>query len=176
MRSLAKSQKGRSLIKKTLLEHQTYHRYKKYLCTVLLAALISFAPLSPCFAAEAPKLVQKDGRYALMVDGRPYLILGGQIHNSSAWPIELPQVWQSMAVLHANTVETPVYWEQLEAREGHFDFTNVDQIIEGARDRILTVRSGSIRLEHSGRRTVESTCAQLCSDRADEPRDCSTGV
>jgi hypothetical protein len=133
MRSLAKSQKRRSLIKKTLLEHQTYHRYKKYLCTVLLAALISFAPLSPCFAAEAPKLVQKDGRYALMVDGRPYLILGGQIHNSSAWPIELPQVWQSMAALHANTVEAPVYWEQMEAQEGHFDFTNVDQIIEGAR-------------------------------------------
>jgi hypothetical protein len=77
--------------------------------------------------------VQKDGRYALMVDGRPYLILGGQIHNSSGWPVELPQVWESMAALHANTIEAPVYWEQLEPQEGRFDFTNVDQIVEGAR-------------------------------------------
>jgi len=68
-----------------------------------------------------------------MFDGRPYLILGGQIHNSSAWPSELPQAWESMAALHANTVEAPVYWEQFEAQEGHFDFTNVDQIVEGAR-------------------------------------------
>jgi beta-galactosidase GanA len=38
-----------------------------------------------------------------------------------------------MAALHANTVEAPVYWEQLEPQQGHFDFTNVDQVVEGAR-------------------------------------------
>jgi hypothetical protein len=68
-----------------------------------------------------------------MVDGRPYLILGGQIHNSSAWPSELPQVWESMAALHANTMGSPVYWEQIEPQQGRFDFSNVDQIVEGAR-------------------------------------------
>jgi len=68
-----------------------------------------------------------------MVEGRPYLILGGQIHNSSGWPSELPQVWQSMAALHANTVEAPVYWEQFEPQRGRFDYTNVDHIVEGAR-------------------------------------------
>jgi hypothetical protein len=61
------------------------------------------------------------------------LILGGQIHNSSGWPSELPQVWDSMAALHANTVEAPVYWEQFETREGQFDYSNVDQLVEGAR-------------------------------------------
>jgi hypothetical protein len=81
---------------------------------------------------EAPKLVQKNGHYALMVDGQPYLVLGGQIHNSSAWPSELPQVWESMAALHANTVEAPVYWEQFEPQPGHFEFANVDQVVEGA--------------------------------------------
>lgn len=74
-----------------------------------------------------------------MVDGHPYLVLGGQIHNSSAWPSELSQVWESMAALHANTVEAPVYWEQLEPQEGHFDFTNVDQIVDGARAHNLHV-------------------------------------
>jgi hypothetical protein len=44
-----------------------------------------------------------------------------------------------MAALHANTVEAPVYWEQLEAQEGRFDFTNVDQIVAGARAHNLHV-------------------------------------
>jgi Domain of unknown function (DUF5597)/Glycosyl hydrolases family 35 len=102
-------------------------------------SVLAFAFVAASSGADAPKLVQKDGRYALIVDGRPYLILGGQIHNSSAWPSELPQVWESMAALHANTIEAPVYWEQLEATEGRFDFTNVDQIVEGARTHNLHV-------------------------------------
>ncbi len=87
----------------------------------------------------APELVKKDGRFALMVEGRPFLVLGGQIHNSSGWPSELPQVWESMAALHANTVEAPIYWEQLEAKEGQFDFANVDAIVQGAREHDLHV-------------------------------------
>ena len=112
-------------------------RFRSVFGFVALVLLASAA--LPSFGADAPKLVQKDGRYALMVDGRPYLILGGQIHNSSAWPSELPQVWESMAALHANTVEAPVYWEQFEPQESHFDFTNVDQIVEGARAHNLHV-------------------------------------
>ncbi len=103
------------------------------------AALIAFTALPMALAVEAPQLVKKDGRYALMVEGRPYLILGGQIHNSSAWPSELPQVWQSMAALHANTMEAPVYWEQMEPQEGQFNFTNVNQLVEGARAHNLHV-------------------------------------
>src|SRR6185437_3884480 len=98
-----------------------------------------FIALTPTWAAEAPHLEERDGRYALFVDGHPFLILGGQIHNSSAWPSELPQVWESMAALHANTLEAPVYWEQFEPREGQFDYTNVDQLVEGARAHNLRV-------------------------------------
>jgi len=108
----------------------------------LISLCVCFAVVFACLqvrAAEAPRLEQKDGRYALLVDGRPFLILGGQIHNSSSWPSELPQVWESMAALHANTVEAPVYWEQLEPREGQFDYTNVDQLVEGARAHNLHV-------------------------------------
>ncbi len=126
-------------MKKTLLKWKISHRYETYLRPVLLVFWALFALLSHSFAAEAPKLVQKDGRYALMVDGRPYVILGGQIHNSSAWPIELPQVWESMATLHANTIEAPVYWEQLEPQEGHFDFDKIDRVVEGAHSHNLRV-------------------------------------
>jgi len=101
--------------------------------TLLLALFAFLTSCPPARAAEAPQIEQKDGHFALMVDGSPFLILGGQIHNSSAWPSELPQVWQSMAALHANTIEAPVYWEQFEPQEGRFDYTNVDQLVDGAR-------------------------------------------
>jgi hypothetical protein len=102
-------------------------------------ALLALTVLPPALAVDAPQLVQKDGRFTLLVEGRPFLMLGGQIHNSSAWPSELPQVWESMAALHANTIEAPVYWEQFEAQPGHFDFTNVDAIVDGARAHNLHV-------------------------------------
>ncbi len=108
--------------------------YSKLFFLTVLIATSAFLQ-----AAEAPRVIQKDGRWALLVDGHPYFILGGQVHNSSAWPSELPQVWDSLAKLHANTVEAPVYWEQMEPREGQFDFGNVDAIVKGAREHNLHV-------------------------------------
>jgi len=84
-------------------------------------------------AAPIPKVVEKDGHWALMVDGAPYLMLGVQINNSSAWPGMLPQVWPAVDKLHANTVEAPVYWEQVEPTKGKFDFSVVDALLAGAR-------------------------------------------
>jgi Domain of unknown function (DUF5597)/Beta-galactosidase len=81
----------------------------------------------------APKLVSSNGRHALLVDGSPYLVLGAQIGNSSAWPSVLPKVWQAVEAMHVNTAEAPVYWEQIEPQPGTFDWTNVDALIEGAR-------------------------------------------
>jgi hypothetical protein len=118
--------------------------FLKLVCSCIVFGFSAVVPValtlpSTAFAVDAPRLAQKDGRYALVVEGHPYLILGGQIHNSSGWPSELPQVWQSMAALHANTVEAPVYWEQFESQPGHFDFTNIDQIVAGARAHELHV-------------------------------------
>ena len=84
-----------------------------------------------------PRLVQKDGRYALFVDGAPYLMLGAQVNNSSGWPAMLPKVWPAMEALHANTVEIPVYWEQLEPQPGAFDYTVVDTLLSQAREHRL---------------------------------------
>lgn len=109
------------------------------LSSFVLLALFTLTFVASLQAADPPRLVQKDGRFALLVDGQPYLVLGGQIHNSSAWPSELPQVWESMATLHANTVEAPVYWEQFEPQPGKFDFSNVDAIVDGARAHNLHV-------------------------------------
>ena len=105
----------------------------------LLLLCLVMAACSAASASEAPKFVSKDGRWALIVDGQPYLMLGGQVHNSSAWPSELPAVWKSLAALHANTVEAPVYWEQIEPQQGKFNWENVDLLVKGAREHNLHV-------------------------------------
>lgn len=109
------------------------------LSSFVILTVVALASVVPLKAAEKPRLIEKDGRYSLLVDGQPYLILGGQIHNSSGWPSELPEVWESMAALHANTVEAPVYWEQFEPQPGKFDYGNVDAIVDGARAHNLHV-------------------------------------
>ena len=98
---------------------------------------------SALFSAQAPvegasnpipQIIATNGRHALIVDGAPYLILGAQAHNSSAWPDTLPKVWAATDDLHANTLEIPVYWEQFEPEEGKFDPSIVDLMIKGARE------------------------------------------
>jgi hypothetical protein len=80
-----------------------------------------------------PRIVEKSGRHALYVDEAPYFVLGAQVNNSSGWPSMLPKVWPAVEYLKANTVEIPVYWEQLEPKEGQFDFSVVDTLLKEAR-------------------------------------------
>jgi len=108
----------------------------------VLVAMETFASVSPAVAQDKPAsparpipaIVEKDGRFALMVDGAPYLELGVQANNSSAWPAFLDKVWPAAETLHANTVELPIYWEQLEPTQGKFDFSVVDLILKQARE------------------------------------------
>ena len=102
----------------------------------LLAAVLCALALSPAQAAGArpiPHLVQKDGRHALIVDGQPYTMLGAQAHNSSNYPAALDKVWSAVKDAHANTLEIPVAWEQLEPTEGKYDFSYVDTLVAQAR-------------------------------------------
>lgn len=81
-------------------------------------------------AAQIPHL--KDGQ--LIVDGKPFLILGGELGNSSASEREwLGPHWARLKAMHLNTVLAPVSWELIESQEGRFDFTTVDWLIEDAR-------------------------------------------
>lgn len=84
-------------------------------------------------AAPTPQIVAHDGHFALMVDGAPYLMLGAQMNNSSAWPAMLPKVWPVIDKLHANTLEAPIAWEQIEVKEGQFDFSFLDTLLAQAR-------------------------------------------
>lgn len=85
-----------------------------------------------------PHLVKVGARYELMVDGKPFLILGGELMNSSSASAEnMRPVWPRIAAYHMNTVLTPLSWELIEPEEGTYDFKDVDGLISGARENHL---------------------------------------
>jgi len=102
--------------------------------SLLAVALACLVTAQAAVAAEAPRLVSRDGRHALLVDGKPFLILGAQAHNSSNYPGALQPVWAAANDLKANTVLMPVAWEQVEPVEGQFDFSFVDTLLKQARE------------------------------------------
>ncbi|MBS1874327.1 MAG: DUF5597 domain-containing protein [Acidobacteria bacterium] len=99
-----------------------------------VAAALLFAGCLAAQTAPVPRIVAKDGRHALMVDGAPFLMLGAQANNSSAWPAMMPKVWPAIHALNANTLEIPIYWEQFEPEPGRFDTSTVDLLLKQARE------------------------------------------
>lgn len=98
------------------------------LCAGLAASLVSAAPA---------RLDTTGARPALIVDGKPFTILGAQAHNSSNHPEALAPFWAAAKDAQANTAVVPVAWEQIEPTEGKFDFGFVDVLVKQARERQL---------------------------------------
>ncbi len=72
------------------------------------------------------------------VNGKPFFPLGGQSNNSSAYnKNELMSAIKGVIAIGGNTLEAPVYWEQIEPLEGRFDFTSVDELFEACKDNNL---------------------------------------
>jgi beta-galactosidase GanA len=97
-----------------------------------IALTVAFAS-GGALASPLPSIATQKGNHALMVDGKPYLLLGAQVNNSSAWPAMLGEVWPAIEQVHANTVLVPMAWEQVEPREGSFDFSFMDTLVNQAR-------------------------------------------
>jgi hypothetical protein len=93
------------------------------------------------FAAGAAPLMAQDSRFvagaagkpALRVDGKPFLLLGIQLNNSSGFPEQMRRLALAIRRSRANTVMAPVGWESVEPVEGRFDWSVVDGLIAEAR-------------------------------------------
>lgn len=84
--------------------------------------------------APTPHLETRAGLPRLMVDGKPFLFLGGEFHNSSSSSMEyLAPAWDRLERLHCNGAIASVSWELVEPEEGVFDFSLVDGLIDAAR-------------------------------------------
>ena len=87
-----------------------------------------------------PHLERRGKATQLLVDEKPFLILGGELHNSSSSSVAyMKPVWPRLSAMHMNTVLVPVAWETIEPQEGKFDFTVVDGLLQDARANNLKI-------------------------------------
>ena len=85
--------------------------------------------------SNIPHLRQYGTTKQLIVNGKPYLMLGGELQNSSLSSAEyMSEVWPKMVATNVNTLLGSVSWEMIEPEEGRFDFEELDKVILGARE------------------------------------------
>ena len=90
--------------------------------------------LAAATAGAVPHLEPQGTAQRLIVNGRPMLILGGELGNSSASSAAyMAPHWPRLQQMHLNTVLAPVSWELIEPAEGRFDWASVDTMLAAAR-------------------------------------------
>jgi beta-galactosidase GanA len=110
----------------------------------LIAVLIVFTATSVTQTKKVlsneniPHLKKQGTATQLIVDGNPFLILGGELGNSSFTSLEyMEPIWPKLKAMNLNTVLAPVYWELIEPVEEKFDFELYDKLIAKARENNL---------------------------------------
>ena len=115
----------------------------------LVMAILAFAILSSAAVTSVqsqtltegmPHLADQGSATQLVVNGKPFLILAGELGNSSASVASyLDPYWKNFNEMHMNTVVVPAYWELIEPSEGHFDFSTIDSAVYAARRHDLKI-------------------------------------
>lgn len=100
-----------------------------------MAAALALVLAAPAAAEDIPRLERRGESVQLIVEGEPFLILGGELGNSSASDRQyLHERWAKLQAMHLNTVLAPVSWELIEPEEGRFNFATVDWLLADARE------------------------------------------
>ena len=106
-------------------------KMRKIFLALSLSVMATFALAQD---ANMPRMQKNAQGTQLIVDGKPFLMLGGELHNSSAGSAHyIAPIWKKMADKNLNTVIATVSWELFEPVEGQYEYELVDSIIEGAR-------------------------------------------
>jgi Domain of unknown function (DUF5597)/Beta-galactosidase len=100
-------------------------------------------------AQQPPHMRDTGSTSQFIVDGKPFIALAGEVHNSSASSaLYMETVWDRAEALNLNTLISPAYWELVEPEEGRFDFHLIDEQIAQARKRkmrLVLLWFGSIK-------------------------------
>lgn len=84
---------------------------------------------------QMPHLKKLSNTTQLIVDDKPFLILGGELGNSTFTSQEyMEPVWPKLKAMNMNTILAPVYWELIEPAEDKFDFELLDHLVKEARN------------------------------------------
>ena len=85
-----------------------------------------------------PNLQKQGNATQLIVNGKPFLMLAGELHNSSTSNAAFMRpIWQQMKDKNLNTVIAAATWELVEKEQGKFDFALIDSMVLGARNQGL---------------------------------------
>ncbi|MGN6533613.1 MAG: GH35 family beta-galactosidase [Ginsengibacter sp.] len=105
-----------------------------------LSLFILIACHSGLHSQSIPHLQKKGTTQDLLVDGKPFLILAGELGNSTASSLHyMRPFWAKFKAMNLNTILVPAYWDLMEPEEGKFDFSLIDSIIETGRENDLKV-------------------------------------
>ena len=115
-------------------------RPRTLFCSTLLCSLAFFAgrarggASSTDSTSDIPHLRKQGAATQLIVDGKPFLVLAGELGNNTATSLEyMEHVWPKLVDTHLNCALAAVSWAQIEPEEGKFDFGALDGVIQGAR-------------------------------------------
>ena len=112
---------------------------KKLIAVLIVFTATSVTQTKKVLSNENIAHLKKQGTATqLIVDGNPFLILGGELGNSSFTSLEyMEPIWPKLKAMNLNTVLAPVYWELIEPVEEKFDFELYDKLIAKARENNL---------------------------------------
>ncbi len=99
------------------MKSQPHPLFKLFLSVCLCATVL--AAQQSGSNSQAPHLEKRGGTTQLIVDGQPFLMLSGELHNSSSSSLEyMKPIWPQLAAMGLNTVVTPLSWELIEPTGG----------------------------------------------------------
>jgi hypothetical protein len=87
-----------------------------------------------------PHLRKQGTATQLIVDGKPFVALGGEFENDTSTNLEaMRHIWPELVKMNVNFVSPIAYWDLVEPEEGKYDFALVDGIIQEARRNNLRI-------------------------------------
>jgi len=99
------------------------------------------------------------------VDGKPFIALCSQAKNSSGYSRQEPETaFAAVRAMHGNTLEKPVYWQQVEPVEDEYGFRSLSALLEladGYESKLMLLWFGTWRtaiwtVRHHG--SSQTTC------------------
>jgi len=114
-------------------------KWKSAFGVILFTAFMTLA----CAAQNAsgvPHLQRQGNATQLIVDGKPYLAMAGELSNNAATSLEnMDTIWPKLVAGNLNTALIGVTWAQFEPVEGQYNYVQLDGVIAKARENHMHV-------------------------------------